>query len=210
VRAQSWRAHHYAGLQLVKEHVRRIVLLCPGGVNKNKIFKSIHIWHADPDWLAPRMFPQFPGAIARIALDYASGAFKSPNMCNLLLTINFSEYMVQPTVECPVLLLWGDEDTILCPRDEDLMLEGLPQGEGYWVEGGSHMLIADSVLTIAEAMEGFLEDGQCKADSRALPWLDRFLRARLLAGTKKTLRPMALPAPDHSAPEIEPMPYSKM
>lgn len=87
---------------------------------ERQVFKSIHIWHADPEWLAPRMFPQFPPMLQRLALDYAAGAFKSPNMCNLLLGLSLNQYLLGGGIEleCPVLLLWGDEDTILCPRDE--------------------------------------------------------------------------------------------
>ena len=48
------------------------------------MFKAFHIWHADAEWLAPRMFPQLPPLLGRVAMEYAAGAFKSPNMCNTL------------------------------------------------------------------------------------------------------------------------------
>ena len=185
-----------------KEFVRRVVLLCPAGLNRNKVFKSIHIWYGESEWLAPRMFPQFPPFIQKLAMGYAAGAFKSPNMCNLLLTISFRDYLLGQNIhlDCPVLLLWGDEDTILCPRDEKVMLRDMPQGRGYWIEGGSHMLIGDAVLAVCNRMEPFLCEGLPKTEPTPTTLFDRFLQ-RMLAWTAKLTRPMQAPPLGARAPQ---------
>jgi len=54
------------------------------------------------------------------------------------------------------------------------MLRDFPQGEGHWVKGGSHMLIADAALTVSDLMEDFLDAGvPAPVQARSSP-LDRF------------------------------------
>ena len=50
----------------------QLVLLCPGGLRMNKLFKSLHVWHADAEQLAPYMFPQMPKWMAAGAMHYVS------------------------------------------------------------------------------------------------------------------------------------------
>ena len=75
---------------LAKEFVRRVVLLCPAGLNRNKVFKSMHIWHAPAEWLAPRLFPQLPPMMASLAMKYAAGA-KPKKTTNQYPVINYHQ-----------------------------------------------------------------------------------------------------------------------
>jgi len=162
------------------------------------------VWYT----LAECSVMQLPPLLAKLAMSYASGAFKSPNMCNLLLGLKYHDYLCPNlTIECPVLLLWGDEDTILCPRDEQIMLQSFPKGEGYWVEGGSHMLVGDSVLTVCDLMEGFLDRDAVPPVPKTEPaGLERLVRSAFW-WTSKTVRPMARLMPRAPAP-VQPGPAS--
>jgi len=115
-------------------------------------------------------------------------------MCNLLLGLSFKDYLCSDIrLDCPVLLLWGDEDTILCPRDESVMMDNMPYGRGYWIEGGSHMLVGDAVITVTGLMEAFLAEGTKSPISASSPGLVERLMRSSLAFTKKTFRPMLAP-----------------
>ena len=75
--------------------------------------------------------------------------------------MTFAEYFTRVPISKRCMLIWGDADTLHSPwtdaRVADAhMMRDLSDGVGYWVLGGSHALVVDSVLTLYDLTAGML------------------------------------------------------
>lgn len=71
----------------------------------------------------------------------------------MLRSVTFREYFAPVPISHPCLLIWGTQDTLHKPWDDQrlcewAMMKDVGSGEGVWVEGGGHALVIDSVLTL--------------------------------------------------------------
>jgi pimeloyl-ACP methyl ester carboxylesterase len=141
------------------ELVRRVALLCPGGLGRYRIASSaaplagLEAVHAI---LARRM----PHHVALAAAHVFDIIVRAPFTVHMLTTLDADLYFArgQP-VRVPSLLLWGREDDlhrVWTAADDSVMLQDLPEGRGHWIQGANHAINMDSLLTCERLVSAFL------------------------------------------------------
>lgn len=113
--------------------------------------------------------------------------------------MTFAEYFERVPIHHESLLIWGTDDDLHVPWGKPHiadahMMRDIHNGSGVWVIGGSHSLILNSMLTLADLCIPFLRarDGEnTGANTNAkLAGLCKTLEF-VLAGTRRETRPMS-------------------
>jgi len=165
--------------------VRKVVLLAPGGPPQSMHISAATVRVvADPiAAIAATPLPRPFRRLLRIVAGWSLSVFLSPNNINLLFAgIRHHEYFgsLQWASKQPTLLLWGDEDTVARPRPPASLgaqiKSAFPNGEAWWVHGGSHNVQLDSVVTIARVMHSWLSTGSAESRAHDSNWIEAALR----------------------------------
>ena len=138
--------------------VGRVILLSPGGLNNFRLGKIAGIV-SDPWGFGRRALSKRHGWFESMLIAYATQKlFLTPQSAALLggWTPEGNRMYHQSRGGLPQrsLLLWGTHDFVQPALAR--LLETVPNGEGYWIEGGTHSFIIDSVVTIRELTDRFL------------------------------------------------------
>ena len=103
------------------------------------------------------------------------------------------DYCSRLRCEHRTLLLWGTRDTIHQAWSDpvladDCMMRDLPNGDGVWLQGGTHSCILDSAASIAALTQRFLPPS--RRPSHPPPLLASLVAAAIGATTRKPVVPM--------------------
>jgi len=169
--------------------VRKVVMLAPGGplisVNRAEPIRFLK----NPAEVLDKSFPAWvPTAPMKVATDIALSVLLSPNNINSHFGFYYEEYFGNVEdfgTDKPTLLLWGSVDSICVPRRGawSFLRERFPDVEGFWVEGGDHNIQIDSVVSVARAIDSWLDPhSSCTKNSLAWNMLEKslFFTARKL------------------------------
>jgi hypothetical protein len=79
----------------------------------------------------------------------------------MLRSMTFAEYFERIPIHHEALLVWGTEDELHVPWNKPHiadahMMKDIRNGSGVWVVGGSHSLILNAMLTLADLCVPFL------------------------------------------------------
>jgi len=150
--------------------IRKSVMLGPGGpfiINNPspQAARFINCPMETIDELLPWWVPSSPFKyVARCAL----GVLLSPNNCSLMFGMRYRDYFGIPLrgTQCPMLLLWGDEDDVAVPRRAPDLGRYLKARyvhlDAFWVQGGSHNIQLDRAVATARFMDAWLRTGDCE------------------------------------------------
>ena len=161
----GWLAHRIAEGAAEGALVRRVVLVCPGGLGRYRIIPSAAplAGLAATRTMVP---PHMPRGVGELAARVFQLIARSPWTVHFVSSMAYEEYFAPPAsahaVTQPALLLWGDCDTlhrVMPDRPGTAMLYGLQRGTGYWLVGGGHALPIDSVVVVARLASEFLGEG---------------------------------------------------
>eukprot|EP00929_Paragymnodinium_shiwhaense_P048998 TRINITY_DN24735_c0_g1_i1.p1 TRINITY_DN24735_c0_g1~~TRINITY_DN24735_c0_g1_i1.p1 ORF type:complete len:605 (+),score=108.16 TRINITY_DN24735_c0_g1_i1:98-1912(+) len=165
--------HSYGGMivrllaQKQKEYgitVRKLVMLCPAGPTTRAVTDAVQqrFVNLPSETMAESLnLPRFLLPL----LTLLRNVMFSRNNINFLMGINIQKYQMQrdasAVIQSPTLLLWGQEDEIAAPRSKPQLQQHLreyfPKLEAYWVAGGGHNIQVIQVLTVAKAVQAFLD-----------------------------------------------------
>lgn len=156
------------------QRVRRLVLLCPGGLGRYRMVSS-----ASPlagaattiDILSRRM-PRPMAALGAQVFDMIS---RAPHTVHMLATVEHDDYFGPGCpVQQPSLLLWGDADDLhrvwmthersaeaaaSSETHDEVMLRDTPNGVGFWLRGANHAINVDSLVAVERLVVSFLSTG---------------------------------------------------
>ena len=146
----------------------------PGRINRLMLFDSAGI-HVEPDW-DTRLFtpanaaeldrldallmpdpPKLPGFVARdiLRVSHEDGWILRRAMASMLTGQDATDALL-PTLEMPVLIVWGDRDHITPFTQGQMMLKLLPHAELDAVAGCGHLAPVQCSSQIAPKMVQFL------------------------------------------------------
>ena len=169
----GWLAVHMA--QRCPHMFHRLVLLCPGGLNRYRRLQSIRVFNARRNTAMALPLPKpLPASVELAAANLLHAvAFSSTNVC-MLRTLSFDQYFSRVAVHHPALLVWGTDDGLHVPlRDETrrdhVMMRDLLHDDsaGYWLEGVNHAVPVEAPVTVYTLAAKFL--GLAAADDGHVP-----------------------------------------
>lgn len=177
------------------ELVGRVILLAPGGLNNFHLGKIVGIV-SDPWGYGRRVLSERHGWLEATLIAYATQKlFRTPQSAALLKGWspegNRMYHRHRGGLPQRSLLLWGTHDLVQPALGR--LLETVPNGSGYWIEGGTHSIIIDAAVTIRELVDSFLleptQEAQSSVERRTR--LSMFVeRAMVVCGAQKRWRPM--------------------
>eukprot|EP00927_Polykrikos_kofoidii_P056170 TRINITY_DN50331_c0_g1_i1.p1 TRINITY_DN50331_c0_g1~~TRINITY_DN50331_c0_g1_i1.p1 ORF type:complete len:615 (-),score=40.82 TRINITY_DN50331_c0_g1_i1:41-1885(-) len=144
--------------------VRKVVLLGPGGPATSISPSAAAVsFMVDPmKEIEMRRLRLLPDSPVKLAVASCLGVLLGPNNVNILCGNRYAEFLALKKwgASCPTLVLWGDKDSTARPRVTAELIPFLrrcfPQLDAFWVEGGSHNIQVDSVLSLTEKIDGWL------------------------------------------------------
>ena len=163
--------------------IRRVALLCPGGLDRYRVVAcGVPLAGADaiaavlaspPSTPAATPTPAQSGtaslapisaAAAHVGGHVVASIAHAPFTSRVLASLDVAAFFAPPresvtVIPQPSLLLWGRDDRLHKPwpsRPDAAMLDGLPRGLGYFIEGGDHGIIIDSAAVVASLTAAFL------------------------------------------------------
>ncbi|KAK3277902.1 hypothetical protein CYMTET_14126 [Cymbomonas tetramitiformis] len=192
--------------QLPPGRVRNLVLLAPGGLCNYGLGHVINNVNAPYNSAVHFLRSGLPWPIAMVASWTTYRMFRSPQSISLmgdLYPAGLANYFCRRApVHTRSLVIWGDDDFINKARSDEFIMECIPRGEGYWVNGGTHSIIVESVVTLYNLITPFLAASD-ESPSQPPPAFTRALLF-LLASTNMPVTKMQSPSPPRQTVYISP------